>query len=134
MTHMLPAASRNSTLPEPTPLAGSQVSTAPRLALHDRLMQWLASHAGDLATEKPWISRYGVALTALAIATVVRMLLDPVLENRAPYGCYLIAVLFVAWRAGLGPALVTVVCGTLLARYFFEVPRGSFLFDSEPTR
>src|SRR5262245_14252618 len=100
-------------------------------ALHQRLMCWLVAHAGGLATDGSWLSRYGTAVAALAVATVVRLLLEPLLENRAPYGCYLLAVLFVVWRAGLGPALMTVGCGVLLARYFFESPRYSWVFNDE---
>jgi signal transduction histidine kinase/CheY-like chemotaxis protein len=36
---------------------------------------------------------------------------------------YLLAVLFVVWRAGLGPALFTLFGGILLGRYFFDPPR-----------
>ena len=96
-----------------------------------RLMQWLVVKAGGLTNDGSWISRYLTAIAALAVATVVRLLLDPILRDRAPYGCYLLAVLFVVWRAGLGPALLTVASGTLLARYFFESPRWSFVFDTE---
>ena len=109
---------------------GNPASTSHLPPLHVRLVRWLASQHSSAANDGPWLSRYGIAVAALAVATVVRMLLDPLLESRAPYGCYLLAVLFVVWRAGLGPALFTVACGTLLARYFFEVPRGLLWFDS----
>ena len=92
-------------------------------------MVWFVSKVGGLQAERAWIPRYAVAVAALAVATVVRLLLDPILENRAPYGMYLMAVLFVVWRAGLGPALLTVAGGALLGRYLFDEPRCSLAFD-----
>jgi signal transduction histidine kinase/CheY-like chemotaxis protein len=74
---------------------------------------------------------YATALAALVVATAVRQLLDPILENRAPYGIYLIAVLFVAWRAGFGPALLTICGSALLGRYLFDAPRGTLALVNE---
>jgi signal transduction histidine kinase/CheY-like chemotaxis protein len=102
-----------------------------RAACHERLMLWFVSKVGGLQAEWTWFSRYTAAVAALAVATVVRLLLDPVLENRAPYGMYLMAVLFVVWRAGLGPALATVAGGTLLGRYLFDEPRGTLALVTE---
>jgi signal transduction histidine kinase/CheY-like chemotaxis protein len=58
-------------------------------------------------------------------------LLDPVLGNRAPYGIYLIATVFVVWRAGFGPGVATVLSGALLARYLFEDPRWTLALVTE---
>jgi signal transduction histidine kinase len=105
--------------------AGTDVvgeSIVPR-RFYQRFLYWLASQAGDIETNRPWYVRYGAAVTALAIASTVRHLLDPILEDRAPYGMYLIAVAFVAWKSGFGPALATVFGGVLLGRYFFDPPR-----------
>jgi signal transduction histidine kinase/CheY-like chemotaxis protein len=100
--------------------------TDSRPAIYQRFLHWLAAQAGDIETNRPWYLRYGSALAALAIATTARHLLDPILGDRAPYGMYLLAVVFVAWNAGFGPALLTVFGGTLLGRYFFDPPRFSF--------
>src|SRR5262245_54779980 len=90
-----------------------------------RSMLSLISTTSWLGGDGSWLARYATALAALAIATVTRQLLDPALEHRAPYGVYIIAVLFVVWRAGVGPALLTVGGGALLGRYLFDAPRGS---------
>lgn len=71
------------------------------------------------------IVRYGGALAALAAATVLRALLDPLVEDFAPFLVYLIAVIFTARYAGAGPALFVLVGGSLLANYLFSAPRGS---------
>lgn len=125
MVRIVPKA--QSASPEPFPQAGAE----PPAPLHHRLMVWLASCAGELEMKGSRFWRYATALGALGVATVARWLLDPMLGDRAPYGMYLIAVLFVAWRAGLGPALVTVFGGTLLGRYFFDPPRWTLWFVTE---
>ena len=71
--------------------------------------------------------RYGAAVLAIILATMLRKLLDPVLEGSAPFSVYYVAVMFVAWYAGLGPSLVTLGCGIVLADYLFIEPRGSIL-------
>ncbi len=112
-------------------LADSAIASSGRSALHHRFLLWLANHAGEMGVESPWFWRYGTALVALAVATAVRQLLDPMLGDRAPYGIYLVAVIYVAWQAGLGPALLTVAGGTLLGRYFFDAPRGALWYVTE---
>jgi len=90
-----------------------------------RIMSWLIAQVG-LDVERTWYQRYGTALAALAVATVVRLIFDPWMQERSAYGFYVIATAFVAWRSGFAPALVTVCVGAVLARYFFEEPRGFF--------
>jgi signal transduction histidine kinase len=71
--------------------------------------------------------RYGAAVLATIVATLVRWLLDPVLEGSAPFSVYYAAVMFTAWCAGLGPSLVALVMGAFLADYLFIEPRVSIL-------
>jgi PAS domain S-box-containing protein len=52
-------------------------------------------------------------------------LLDPVLGNQAPYSILLFAVLVTASFAGVWPALLAVLLGSLSADYFVLEPRGS---------
>jgi PAS domain S-box-containing protein len=56
-------------------------------------------------------------------------LLDPILQNTAPFSVYYAAVMCTAWYGGLGPALVALVSGAVLADYLFIEPRLS-LFAS----
>jgi signal transduction histidine kinase len=67
--------------------------------------------------------RYASVLVAIAIATVLRSLLDPWLRNTAPHGLYLAATVYIAWRRGLGPALMCVVLGAITATFLFVQPR-----------
>ncbi len=86
----------------------------------------------NLNIPKPWRSlliRYGTAIVATLLATLLRELLDPILEHRAPFSAYYAAVMFTAWYGGLGPSLLALVSGAVLADYFFIEPRLS-LFTS----
>jgi PAS domain S-box-containing protein len=73
---------------------------------------------------------YGSAIVAVAFATLLRLLLDPVLGDHSPYSTYFLAIIVTAWYAGFGPALFAVALGALAADDFFITPRGSiFVLD-----
>ncbi|HJZ68652.1 MAG TPA: PAS domain S-box protein, partial [Blastocatellia bacterium] len=63
---------------------------------------------------------------AVAAATLLRLLLDPLLGPTTPFPTYFVAALLIAWFAGLGPALFSVAAGGLLGWYLFMEPRFSF--------
>src|SRR5688500_19912419 len=75
-----------------------------------------------------WILRYGAALIAVALATALRLLLNPVLGSRLPFTTYFVAAILVAVYRGLGPALLTVALGAALGTYLF-FPDGLALSD-----
>src|SRR5215213_3546496 len=66
--------------------------------------------------------RYSLAVASVLLATLLRLLLNPILGDTAPYVTYYLAVLFVAWACGLGPALLALVLGAVLAVYFILPP------------
>jgi PAS domain S-box-containing protein len=70
--------------------------------------------------------RYGSALVSIALATWVRVLLDPVLGDQFPYATLFLAVLLTAWYGGFRPAMVAILLGALSSIYFLIPPRGSF--------
>jgi PAS domain S-box-containing protein len=74
---------------------------------------------------QPLVLHYGCAVGCIALATWVRLLLDPVLGNESPYSVLLFAVLVTASIGGVWPALLAVLLGSLSADYFVVVPRGS---------
>lgn len=78
--------------------------------------------------QKPRLSLRDVATVVIALlaATAVRLSLDPILENRAPHGFYIVATMYIAWSRGLWPALLTVAAGMMVANYLFVPPRYSF--------
>lgn len=69
---------------------------------------------------------YGVALVAVVAAFSLRFALEPLLGGYAPFVTFFAASMLVAWLAGIGPALVTLALGTLLATYFLVPPPGQF--------
>ena len=70
--------------------------------------------------------RYAVPLLAIAVATGVRMLLDPTLGRHLLFAPFFVAALFSAWYGGFGPALVAVVVGLSEVLFFFLPHDGSF--------
>lgn len=73
-----------------------------------------------------FLLRYAFAVGSIALATWVRVLVDPVLGDQSPFPTLLFAVLLTAWYGGVRPALVAVLLGVLSADYFLLLPRGSF--------
>src|SRR5579863_8843906 len=70
--------------------------------------------------------RYLFGLISIALATGIRLLLDPVLGDTLPYPTLLLAVLATAAYGGAGPAVTAVITGAFSADYFLVLPRGSF--------
>lgn len=68
---------------------------------------------------------YALALLALVLATLIRWLVDPYLGYETPFLTYFAAVAFVGLYGGLGPAVVTLVAGGLIATLLFLPPLGA---------
>ena len=71
------------------------------------------------------LRRYGVAVLAVVLAVGLRLLLDPLLGDAHAFVTLYLAVVFVAWACGFGPALLTILLGAASATYFVLPPRGS---------
>jgi signal transduction histidine kinase len=74
----------------------------------------------------PSYKRYGLALLAVGVATLLRWSLDPWLQDYFPLA-YLVAVAVVAMYGRPGPAVVAMVLGGLLADWLFIPERAEFL-------
>ncbi len=70
--------------------------------------------------------RYITALAITVAITLLRFALDPVLNDKSVYSFYFASVIVAAWYLGLGPSLLNIVSGVVVASYFFAPPRGSF--------
>jgi K+-sensing histidine kinase KdpD len=77
---------------------------------------------------------YAAAIVSIALATLARMVLDPVLGDNQPFLLFVPAVIFVAWYGGLGPALVTIALGSVAAAWFFVPPGDSLAIRREADR
>jgi PAS domain S-box-containing protein len=75
---------------------------------------------------------YGIAAITTILATFFRLWLDPILENHIPFTTYYAAIMITAWYGGVGPSILTLISGALLATIFFIEPRNSIMiFDLE---
>jgi PAS domain S-box-containing protein len=74
---------------------------------------------------------YLVATLFVAVATLVRLLLDPWLGNTLPYTLFLAAIVAAAWFGRLGPSLFAVALSCLAAGWFFIPPRHSLKVSFE---
>ncbi|HSQ20111.1 MAG TPA: DUF4118 domain-containing protein, partial [Blastocatellia bacterium] len=70
----------------------------------------------------PEIVRYGVAIIGVALATAIRLLLNPYLGEHLSFITYFITTIVIAIYFGLGPALLTVFLGAALGTYLFIRP------------
>jgi PAS domain S-box-containing protein len=64
------------------------------------------------------LRRYGCAVAAVAVATLVRLALDPILGIRVPFITFYAAILVSAWYGGVGPSLVAVGLSWWIADHF----------------
>ena len=71
----------------------------------------------------------GVALLSVALATLVRLLLDPYVDDSVPYVTYFLAIALTTWFTGFRPSLLAIALSFLTAVWFFVPPRHSFLLS-----
>jgi PAS domain S-box-containing protein len=64
-------------------------------------------------------ARYGGAVAFTAVSILVRLALNPVLQERTPYALTLVAVLISARYLGIGPSILTALGGGAAATYLF---------------
>jgi signal transduction histidine kinase len=77
------------------------------------------------------LSRYGMAIGPFLVALGVRWLLGPILEDRAPYLLFALAVVAASIYGGRFPALVSTLLGAGAGIYFIaSSPEGLSLFEA----
>ena len=69
-----------------------------------------------------WPRRYGFAVIAVAVATLLRYPLSKLLGDNLPFLLFFPAIWLVAWMAGLGPGVVSVILSGAAASYLFSSP------------
>jgi PAS domain S-box-containing protein len=69
--------------------------------------------------------RYGVAVLAVGVAFLIKLLLDPLMVQGTPFLLIFGAIMISAWYGGLGPGLLAALTGGLAADYFFLPSTGS---------
>lgn len=86
------------------------------------------SNAGaraDRMEERSTVRGYALALLAVALATLIRWLLDPWLGEQAPFLTYVAAVALVGLHAGIGPASAAAIGGGIIAGIWWLPPAGT---------
>jgi PAS domain S-box-containing protein len=73
---------------------------------------------------------YGLALLSVAVAFGAVSLLEHFLHAAPPVSLFLCVIIFVAWFAGLGPALLAAALSVLAFGYFFLLPLDSLTLAS----
>ena len=74
---------------------------------------------------------YGVALAAIAIATLVRLAVTGLVSDVAPFATYFLAITFVALACGFWPGMVAVFLSVVAGWFLFLSPTISFAVDAD---
>jgi PAS domain S-box-containing protein len=85
------------------------------------------THRQKLLQALPAIERYASTVLAVVCTLAIRLGLDPVLANRAPYLFFLLTIVVVKRLWGRGPGLLATLLGGIAAWYFILEPRFSFV-------
>ncbi|OWK43519.1 PAS domain S-box protein [Fimbriiglobus ruber] len=94
----------------------------------------VAPGAGTWKWSEWRINDYVVAISSGALILVARAAFDPLLQNDHAFVLPLLAVMFVAWRSGFGPALVTLTIGIAGTVFLFIPPRYTFVIPDPGDR
>jgi len=78
------------------------------------------------AVRRPAFLGYAVALAAVLAAAVIRIALDPLLDDQVPYGVLFLAVTAIAFFDRLGPALFAMGLSAIVGNFLFVAPRYEF--------
>jgi K+-sensing histidine kinase KdpD len=70
------------------------------------------------------IKLYALGIVALAVAVLLRWLLDPLMGDSLPLVTLFSAVAAAVWLGGYRPAIMVAVLGYLVCHYLFIQPRG----------
>jgi PAS domain S-box-containing protein len=101
------------------------------LSLGNYIKRGRKSAAGK--SSSPWGLRFGAALICVAVLTLVRAALDPILGVTHPFVTFYAAVAIAAGFGGLGPGLVALLLGLLVGNYFFVSPRYALTLHANST-
>ena len=83
----------------------------------------------DPKTVLAQVPGYVVAVLAVGLALLVKLLLDPLIDEESPFLLFFGAVIIGTWFGGLGPGLLATALATLTAGYFFLSPTYPLLVD-----
>ena len=79
---------------------------------------------------RSWLLSYGIAVLAVALTLLLKLLLDPLLETENPFLLFFAAVMVSAWYGGMRAGLLATGLAALSSDYFFLSPLYSFFNNS----
>lgn len=83
-----------------------------------------------MLTRNRQLTSYGVALSAVAIALLLMLILEPWLAvSQAPFLLFFGAIMLSAWYGGLKPGLLATALSALVSHYFLMAPAYSLSLD-----
>src|SRR5262249_48921769 len=85
-----------------------------------------------LSPPRPRWADYLIGASAAGLALLARLALGPLLLDHHPYVLTLLAVIFVAWGCGFGPAILCLLIGFFGTILLILQPYGSFTVASLP--
>lgn len=77
----------------------------------------------------PQFARYGMAVSAAVVATLLRLALDPLFGTEWAFILFFPTIMVSAWFGGLGPGLVTTGLTAAAADYYWMDPVGSLMLS-----
>jgi len=81
----------------------------------------------DALSEPPiprhWLVRYALAAGIVAVASLLRLLVDPLIHDQIPYFIYVAAVVVATWFCGAGAGVFGTVLSAFVGNYLFVLPR-----------
>jgi K+-sensing histidine kinase KdpD len=105
------------------PDAHAVLATEPQTSLYlERALALIERFALTVPGKRSMTTRYVVAVAAVTIGFVLRYLESDEIIHRLSFVFFVPATFFAAWYGGLGPGLVALVGGLLIANFFFLPP------------
>src|SRR5215471_8517886 len=79
----------------------------------------------QLLRKKPFAA-YGIAIAAVAVATIIRWSIGEYVLGRIPFTVYFVAIVLATLLGGFWPGLAATTLSVIVAWFFFVPPEFSF--------
>ena len=102
--------------------------------MHQNSLFWGKYFDPRQIVKREFILKYAFALFAITAATYIRILLQPLIDERLPFATFTLAVILVAWVCGAGPACLALILSTFSAAHFVIPPENSLSIEEPHER
>ena len=73
--------------------------------------------------------RYSLAVGIVAAASLLRLLVDPILHEQIPYFIYVASVVIATWFCGIDAGILSTILAAFVGNYLFVPPRFEVIPD-----